>query len=136
MEDMVAEKPSVISKIASLFTRTEEVDEFDAPIADTTVIHSQPRQTIRYTVTVRRTMTTFEDAMAAANGLKHGEQQILNLSGLAIEVKEKALNFLCGVNYIQEGTWEQIADDVYLIAPKHALVEVTPATPRMNAITN
>ena len=65
-----------------------------------------------------------------------GEQQILNLTLLTPEVKDKVLNFLCGVNYVQEGTWEEIGTDIYLIAPKQALVEVAPATPRMNALKN
>ena len=55
MEEIL-DKPSVISRIANLFTRSEEVDEFDAPVADTAFVQSQPRQTIRYTVTVRKDM--------------------------------------------------------------------------------
>ena len=135
MEEIL-DKPSVISRIANLFTRSEEVDEFDAPVADTAFVQSQPRQTIRYTVTVRKDMYTFEDAMAVANGLRRGEQQIINLAALSGELRDKTINFLCGVNYAQEGTWENVSPDVVLIAPKHALVELTPATPRMNSVSN
>ncbi|MCE2766659.1 MAG: cell division protein SepF, partial [Fimbriimonadaceae bacterium] len=103
MEEIL-DKPSVISRIANLFTRSEEVDEFDAPVADTAFVQSQPRQTIRYTVTVRKDMYTFEDAMAVANGLRRGEQQIINLAALSGELRDKTINFLCGVNYAQEGT--------------------------------
>jgi cell division inhibitor SepF len=136
MEEMVMDKPSVFGKIANLFTRTEEIDDFEPEIMEQAVVHSPMRPSHRYTVTIRREMQHFDDAMAAANGLKHGEQQILNLSLLTPEVKEKVLNFLCGVYYVQEGTWEEIGPDVYLVAPKQALVEVAPATPRMNALKN
>jgi cell division inhibitor SepF len=137
MEEMIVDKPTIIGKIANLFARTEDVDDFEPEVAETAVVHSSPmRPTHRYTVTVRREMMNFEDAMAAANGLKHGEQQILNLTLLTPEVKEKVLNFLYGVNYVQEGTWEEVGTDVYLVAPKQALVEVAPATPRMNALKN
>jgi cell division inhibitor SepF len=81
-------------------------------------------------------MYTFEDAMAVANGLRRGEQQIINLAALSGELRDKTINFLCGVNYAQEGTWENVSSDVVLIAPKHALVELTPATPRMNSVSN
>jgi cell division inhibitor SepF len=137
MEEMIVEKPTIIGKIANLFARTEEVDDFEPEVMENAVIHSTPmRPNHRYTVTIRREMMNFEDAMAAANGLKHGEQQILNLTLLTPEVKEKVLNFLYGVNYVQEGTWEEVGTDVYLVAPKQALVEVAPATPRMNALKN
>jgi cell division inhibitor SepF len=138
MDEMVIDKPSLIGKFANLFTRSEEVDDFEPEIMETPspMVASPMRQNHRYTVTIRREMQNFEDAMAAANGLKHGEQQILNLSTLAPDVKEKVLNFLCGVNYVQEGTWEELGTDVYLVAPKNALVEVAPATPRMTALKN
>lgn len=130
------EKPSLIGKITNLFARTEEVDDFEPDVMESAVVHTPMRPAHRYTITVRREMQNFEDAMAAANGLKHGEQQILNLSLLTPEVKEKVLNFLYGVNYVQEGTWEELGTDVFLVAPKQALVEVAPATPRMNALKN
>ena len=74
--------------------------------------------------------------MAAANGLKRGEQQILNLSGTDAVTRQKIVDFMCGVNYAQEGTWEEVGDGVYLIVPSNAYVEVAPPTPRMNAMRN
>ena len=138
MEEMVQDKPSIIGKIANLFTRSdyESDDDFGPETMDHAVVMSPMRPLHRYTITVRKEVMNFEDAMATANGLKHGEQQILNLTLLTPEVKDKVLNFLCGVNYVQEGTWEEIGTDIYLIAPKQALVEVAPATPRMNALKN
>ena len=36
----------------------------------------------------------------------------------------------------QEGTWEEIGENVYMIVPSYAYVEVAPATPRMVAGRN
>ena len=74
--------------------------------------------------------------MAAANGLKCGEQQILNLSSTESALRQKIVDFMCGVNYAQEGTWEEIGDNIFLVVPGNAYVEVAPATPRMNAVKN
>ena len=96
----------------------------------------QTRANYRYTVTVRRQITAFDDAMAAANGLKRGEQQILNLSATDPQTRQKIVDFMCGVNFAQEGTWEEIGENVFLIVPAEAYVEVAPPTPRMNAMRN
>jgi len=74
--------------------------------------------------------------MAAANGLKRGEQQILHLSATDVALRQKIVDFMCGVNFSQEGTWEEVGENVYLIVPASAYVEVAPATPRMTALKN
>jgi cell division inhibitor SepF len=94
------------------------------------------RPTHRYTVTVRRQITSFDDAMAAAVGLKRGEQQILNLTATDPTLRQKIVDFMCGVNFSQEGTWEEVGEHIYLVAPGHAYIEVAPPTPRVNAIKN
>lgn len=90
MEELtIQEKPGLISRITGMFVRTEMVEE---PEEETSMTHDrvgamaavQLRQNYRYTVTVRRQITSFDDAMAAANGLKRGEQQIMNLSATEI----------------------------------------------------
>jgi len=118
-----------------MFTRTEEIEEeVEAPVSNSAGL--QLRQNYRYTVTVRRQITSFDDAMAAANGLKRGEQQILNLTGTDTATRQKIVDFMCGVNFAQEGTWEEIGDGIYLIVPSNAYVEVAPPTPRMNSLRN
>ena len=138
MEDMVVQdKPGIVSRIASIFTRTDEyVEDETETTTEKGSTGLQLRANYRYTVTVRRQITSFDDAMAAANGLKRGEQQILNLSGTDPVTRQKIVDFMCGVNYAQEGTWEEIGDAVYLIVPANAYVEVAPPTPRMNALRN
>lgn len=134
MEELVLqEKPGLFTRIAGIFTREEFEEEDMVPQ------NSRPltiRSAHRYTVTVRRQVSSFDDAMAAADGLKKGEQQILNLSSTEPALRQKIVDFMCGVNFAQEGTWEEVGDDVYLIVPANAYVEVAPATPRMTALRN
>jgi len=138
MEELaIQDRPGFVRKIANIFARTEEYDEVEqAPIADKSHAGLQLRQSYRYTVTVRRQITAFDDAMAAANGLKRGEQQILNLNATDVATRQKIVDFMCGVNFSQEGTWEEIGENIYLIVPSNAYVEVAPATPRMSTLRN
>lgn len=139
MEEMVLqEKPGFFSRIAGMLTRRDD-DEFDEQPEEASTPEHRAftlKSAARYTVTVRRQIVSFEDAMAAANGLKCGEQQILNLASTEVALRQKIVDFMCGVNYAQEGTWEEIGENIYLVVPANAYVEVAPATPRMNAARN
>ena len=137
MEEMqLQDKPGLFGRLANIFTRTEEVEE------DVEEVEGRPTNALtlkaayRYTVTVRRQIVSFDDAMAAANGLKRGEQQILNLAGTDPAIRQKIVDFMCGVNFAQEGTWEELGENIYMVVPASAYVEVAPATPRMVAIKN
>lgn len=146
MDEMaIQDRPGIFSRIAGMFTRTEDYIEEEEQIVSndrgasnntTTAGGMRLRQDYRYTVTVRRQITSFDDAMAAANGLKRGEQQILNLSATDPVTRQKIVDFMCGVNFAQEGTWEEVGEHVYLIVPSNAYVEMAPPTPRMNARNN
>lgn len=133
MEELV-EKPGfftrIVDRLAPRHTE-EDYDDYDVPNHGLRVhaVH-------RYHVTVRRQVVSFQDAVAAADGLKRGEQQILNLSMASAELREKIKDFMCGVNYNAEGTWEELGDGVYLLAPASAYVEVAPASSRMQADRN
>jgi cell division inhibitor SepF len=137
MEELVIqEKPGIFSRLASMLRREDEFIE--EPGIDATPEHRAytVKSAARYTITVRRQIVSFEDAMAAANGLKCGEQQILNLSSTEPGLRQKIVDFMSGVNYAQEGTWEEIGESIYLVVPANAYVEVARATPRMNAVRN
>jgi cell division inhibitor SepF len=142
MDEMaIQDRPGIFSRLAGMFTRTEEFVEEEEPEVTnergvTTAGGLKLRQDYRYTVTIRRQITSFDDAMAAANGLKRGEQQILNLSATDPVTRQKIVDFMCGVNFAQEGTWEEVGEHVYLIVPSNAYVELAPPTPRMNARNN
>lgn len=130
-ETYVKEKPGFFTRWFSRNDEFEDSEEGAEPNSTPSV-----RGSYRYTVTIRRQIASFDDAMAAANGLKRGEQQILNLAGTDPVLRQKIVDFMCGVNFSQEGTWEEVGDNIYLIVPASAFVEVAPATPRMNAIRN
>lgn len=140
MDEMVVEeKPGLFSRVAGMFTRQEaeefeEVDEVTQPTKTETGM--QLRSSYRYTVTVRRQIVSFDDALAAANGFKRGEQQIINLSGTEPALRERIKDFLSGVNYAQEGTWEEVGEHIYMIVPHTAYIEVAPPSPHSAAGLN
>ncbi len=136
MEEMVLQdKPGLFTRFANIFTRPEEFEDEDEPMT-TSGQSLSLRSAHRYTIVVRRQVTSFDDALAAANGLKRGEQQIMNLSATDAATRQKIVDFMCGVNFAQEGTWEEIGTDIYLIVPSTGYVEVAPPSPRMNALRN
>lgn len=133
MEEMV-EKPGFFTRLLETFGKPADEFEDDADYTPTSPLRVHSAH--RYHVTVRRQIVSFQDAVAAADGLKRGEQQILNLTMAPPDLREKIKDFMCGVNYTAEGTWEELGEGVYLLAPASAFVEVAPASPRMTADRN
>lgn len=125
MEDTVTARTGLLGRVSNWFTQPlEESEDYDAPVAHVPLkLHSAHR----YTVTVRRQVRSFQDAVAAADGLKRGEQQILNLTMAPPETRERIKNFMAGVNYTAEGTWEEVGEHIFMLAPSTALVEVAAA---------
>jgi cell division inhibitor SepF len=136
MEELeLQEKPGFFSKIKNKFMGDEPVEDIHDERVDQSrryTLHTQ----YRYGVTVRRQIISFQDAVAAADGLKRGEQQVLNLCACDDLLREKIKDFMCGVNYAEEGTWEELGENIYLVCPPTATVEVAPASPRMTAARN
>lgn len=135
MEEFELEdRPGFFSKVTSRLRLQRNADEeaYEQPPTN----HLRLSATQRYSVTVRRQIVSFQDAVAAADGLKRGEQQILNLCGAEPVLREKIIHFMCGVNYAEEGTWEEVGDFVFLLAPPQATVDVAPSSPRMAAARN
>jgi cell division inhibitor SepF len=75
-------------------------------------------------VAVRRHASTFADARVAADGLKNGQQQIVNLESATPQMKDRIVDFLNGVTYALDGCVERIGDGVYLFAPANVDVEL------------
>lgn len=137
MEDTI-ERTTIADRIRNFFNQ-EDVEEQDTDHIPTRSNHSNSIRltaTNRYHVTVRSQIVSFQDAVSAADGLKRGEQQLLNLNNCAEDLREKIKDFMAGVNYNAEGTWEEVAENVYLLAPAIAYVEVAPASQRMVAGRN
>ena len=138
MEELeLQDKPGLFSRLAGIFSRdNEDEGEEEGTQMPTRSSTYQMRSAYKYHVTVRRQIVSFDDALAAAQGLKSGEQQIVNLSGTDPAMRQKIVDFMCGVNFAQEGTWEEIGVNIYLIVPSSVYVEVAPATPRGSALKN
>ena len=136
-ETMLEERPGIFGRLFGRFTRTEVYEEEVETMPErTTTPAVGMRRDYRYTVTVRRQITSFDDAVAAAHGLKRGEQQIINLTATEPTLRQKIVDFMSGVNFAHEGTWEEIGDSIYLVVPQNAYVEVAPATARSSAMRN
>ena len=132
MEELI-ERPGFFARLADRFTRSEETYE-DSYEADSPRLRLHEAN--RYHITVRRQIVSFEDAVASADGLKRGEQQVLNLTVCPPDLREKIKDFLCGVNYAAEGSWEEIGENIFLLAPATAYVEVSNDSSRVHPARN
>jgi cell division inhibitor SepF len=134
------DKPGFFKSIKDLFAQGDEVEvePNDEPGTDRVglLAAAQMRPQNRYTVSIRTKIVSFEDAMAAANGLKRCEQQILNLSETDPILRQKIVDFLCGVNFAEEGTMTEVGNNVYVISPANAFVEEAPSSPTSSALKN
>jgi cell division inhibitor SepF len=135
MEELeLQEKPGLFSRIINRFTSNDEDEEEEMETKRGGAY--ELRSAYKYHVCVRRQIVSFDDALAAAQGFKRGEQQILNLSGTDPVLRQKIVDFMCGVNFAQEGSWEEIGENIYMVVPASVYVEVAPATPRSVAARN
>jgi cell division inhibitor SepF len=73
-------------------------------------------------VTVRKNATVLNDARPVADGLKNGQQQVVNLERATQDQAARILDFLSGVTYALDGSVEKVGDRVYLFAPANVHV--------------
>ncbi len=92
----------------------------------TTLRIDQARQTH---ITVRRAVQTFDDARRAADGLKDGQQQIVNLEQTPADMAERITDFLNGATYAVDGSVEKIGDQVYLFTPASVVIDIDDSKP-------
>ncbi|HLK60210.1 MAG TPA: cell division protein SepF [Chthonomonadaceae bacterium] len=110
----------------------EDEDEVNVPSAGANAAPGQRRQPLPLRlqttrsgrVAVRRNAQVFEDAKAAADGLKGGEQQIVNLERASPQMTERIIDFLNGVCYALDGSVERVGEKVYMFVPANVTVEV------------
>jgi cell division inhibitor SepF len=67
---------------------------------------------------------SFDDARIAADGLKEGRQQIVNLERTPQDLAERIIDFLNGVTYALNGFVEPVGERVYLFAPSNTVIDV------------
>jgi cell division inhibitor SepF len=136
MEGTVKERVGFFRGVRDFFSRGEQIEEVieETDVAQAGSAASRP--SYRYTITVRRTINSKEDMIAAAHGLKRGEGQVLNLTETEPLLRNKIVDFMSGVNFSEDGTWEEIGENIYMVVPALAYVEVAPQTPRSAAVRN
>ena len=75
-------------------------------------------------VSVWLTVQSFDNAQQAADGLKMGHQQVVNLEKASPEICMRVVDFLSGVIYALNGFVEKVGDKVYLFTPSNYCIEV------------
>ena len=78
---------------------------------------------------MRRAVQTFDDARRAADGLKDGQQQIVNLEQTPADMAERITDFLNGATYAVDGSVEKIGDQVYLFTPASVVIDIDDSKP-------
>ncbi len=118
------------TKCKDMIIGVEEPEEDEAhPSVSTPAAHKQA-QPLRLQmarggrVAVRLNAQVFEDAKVAADGLKGGEQQVVNLEKATPQMAERIIDFLNGVCYALDGTVERVGERVYMFVPANIAVDV------------
>ena len=115
---------------AKLRERVFGVDDYEEPDTESPFVDSRRRTSIRLDtvrgirIAVRQNASVFNDARIAADGLKIGQQQIVNLEKAAPPMAERIIDFLSGVTYALDGTVDRVGEKVYLFAPANVQVEL------------
>lgn len=149
--DESSQKNGFMAKVTRFFGR-DEYEEEEEDVVETTSQQQTPpvtrasggslnpprrgvtplriEQTRRTHITVRRAVHSFDDARRAADGLKEGQQQIVNLEQTPVDMAERITDFLNGATYALEGSVEKIGEQVYLFTPNSVTIDVEdkPAT--------
>jgi cell division inhibitor SepF len=121
-------------KRRGLWTKTKElfgISELDDEYVDEDP-NSDPRKrpvtlrlhSTRVSYVSVRLPQSFDDARLAADGLKDGRQQIINLEKTTPEMAERIIDFLNGVTYALNGFVEKVGDRVYMFAPSNVMIDM------------
>ena len=62
-------------------------------------------------------VTSFEDVMPTAQSYKDGNPTIINLVAVPMDVGRRIVDFFSGLAFGTEGTFEKVAEGIYLITP-------------------
>lgn len=101
------------------YEEADEISEDSRKRPQTLRLHSA-----RVSYVSVRLPQSIEDARVAADGLKDGRQQIINLEKTSQGVSERIIDFLGGVTYALNGFVEKVGDRVYLFAPNNVMIDV------------
>ena len=65
-------------------------------------------------------VTSFEDVMPPANSYKDGFPTIINLTTEDKDIGRRIVDFFSGLAFGTEGTFEKVAEGIYLLTPSNA----------------
>jgi len=115
------------TKFKGVFGISEYDEEFDEEEEYRPEQRRQPvtlrLQSTRLSHVAIRIPQSFEDARMAADGLKDGRQQIVNLEKASPDMAERIIDFLNGVTYALNGFVEKVGDRIYLFAPSNVVID-------------
>jgi cell division inhibitor SepF len=85
-------------------------------------------------VSVWQSIQSLDNAQQAADGLKEGRSQVVNLEKASPEICARVIDFLNGVTYALDGYVEKVGDKVYLFTPATVVIDVANGAER--SVTN
>jgi cell division inhibitor SepF len=77
--------------------------------------------------------STFDDIQRAADRLKRGEAQIINLESTPPDMAERLIDFLNGVTYALDGSVDKVAEGAYLFTPATIAIREDGSGPAPNS---
>lgn len=122
-------------RIVGRFTGTPEEEEaYEEPNGAKAYQTPKRRDTFRIAAAREGSIsvmpvTSFGDIQKAADRLKGGEPQIINLEKTPAEVAERLIDFLNGVTYALDGYVEKVSEGAYLFTPSHIAIHADGPEP-------
>lgn len=116
-------QPGFWERLRERFSGGSDEEEFDDP-APRRRPHIRIDQGRTHVVAIRRHPASISDAKIVADGLKSGQQQIVNLESAPVERASRVLDFLSGVVYALDGSVEKVGEKVYLFAPANVRIQL------------
>jgi len=129
MDEPYEERQNLWTRVRTWVGLNREEDEEPLPARAADVRY---RRVQAYHISIRKEVLSIEDARVAADGLKEGVQQILNLAATPQGVRERVIDFLNGVAYAIEGSVERVSEHVFVYAPPQAIIDAPNSTRTRN----
>ena len=126
MDEEYEARPTLWARVRTWVGLSREEDENEVLPAHATDVRY--RRVQAYHISIRKEILSIEDARVAADGLKEGIQQILNLAATPQGVRERVVDFLNGVVYAIEGSVERVSEHVFVYAPPQAIIDAPNTT--------
>jgi len=121
MDEAYEARPTLWARVRTWVGLSREEDEDETLPAHASDVRY--RRVHAYHIAIRKEVLSLEDARVAADGLKEGIQQILNLAATPQGLRERVIDFLNGVVYAIEGSVERVSEHVFVYAPPQAIID-------------